>query len=271
MIIPTGVKVRVYSLVFCIVVLSSVSDRNSVDGVDWYGYDLCDEASVVCDYRPLGADMVVSEPEPELLKVEYIRVLGDEVPVKPRAKAPHSATSKLEEVLSAANPAHKDYISTFALTAVLEGEKFGYPPSVILAQGIVESRYGTSGLAKDAFNHFGIKVKVVDGKVRPPANIPEDVFHALVVGYVTHSDAYWNKSEKKWGRKKATFAKFKSNWACYRYYGYFVTQPHYESKLKGSDYRAWVKALKAGGYAEDHNYINKIISVIESNKLFLLD
>ena len=51
----------------------------------------------------------------------------------------------------------KSYISKNSSYATEEMERIKIPASIILAQAILESQYGTSSLAIQAKNHFGIK------------------------------------------------------------------------------------------------------------------
>ena len=50
-----------------------------------------------------------------------------------------------------------DYIQRYGQQAVKEMHAIGVPASITLAQGMLESDYGNSPLAKYANNHFGIK------------------------------------------------------------------------------------------------------------------
>ena len=49
------------------------------------------------------------------------------------------------------------YIQQYQDIAVNHMHEYGIPASIKLAQGILESSYGTSKLAKESNNHFGIK------------------------------------------------------------------------------------------------------------------
>jgi hypothetical protein len=51
----------------------------------------------------------------------------------------------------------KAYIEAFAAVAQKEQAAHGIPASISLAQGLIESRAGTSKLAKSNNNHFGMK------------------------------------------------------------------------------------------------------------------
>src|SRR5688572_1995718 len=51
----------------------------------------------------------------------------------------------------------QNYIENYSEAAVTQMVGFKIPASVILAQAILESRSGTSELAKRSNNHFGIK------------------------------------------------------------------------------------------------------------------
>lgn len=49
-----------------------------------------------------------------------------------------------------------DYVMDFLQAAVKVGKKFGLHPTIILAQGSVESGWGTSQLARENHNFFGV-------------------------------------------------------------------------------------------------------------------
>ena len=55
------------------------------------------------------------------------------------------------------NRTYLAYIEEWREVAVANQRDYGVPASIILAQGLLESAAGTSELAKNANNHFGIK------------------------------------------------------------------------------------------------------------------
>src|SRR5674476_689740 len=50
-----------------------------------------------------------------------------------------------------------EYINTYKDLAVSEMKRTGIPASITLAQGMIESDFGRSRLAREGNNHFGIK------------------------------------------------------------------------------------------------------------------
>ena len=63
----------------------------------------------------------------------------------------------LAVLLPAQEELHKEYIELYKKIAIQEMERTGIPASIKLAQGLLESSAGTSELAAESNNHFGIK------------------------------------------------------------------------------------------------------------------
>ena len=55
------------------------------------------------------------------------------------------------------------YIESYKLLAIDEMVRTGIPASVTMAQAIIESNAGSSKLARESNNHFGIKCKKLLG------------------------------------------------------------------------------------------------------------
>ena len=53
--------------------------------------------------------------------------------------------------------AQNDFITMIGVAAVSLYEKYKILPSFTIAQAIIESNWGKSGLSKDCFNYFGMK------------------------------------------------------------------------------------------------------------------
>lgn len=140
-----------------------------------------------------------------------------------------------------------DYIDRYSKIAIGEMKQFGIPASISLAQGLIESRAGTSKLAVSNNNHFGMKCFSKNCKKGHCSNFTDD----------THKDF---------------FRKFPSSWESWRAHSQLLASGRY-TKLKrhGRDYRAWAYGLKSVGYATDRTYAEKLIGIIERYDLHQYD
>ncbi|HRI60206.1 MAG TPA: glucosaminidase domain-containing protein [Saprospiraceae bacterium] len=141
----------------------------------------------------------------------------------------------------------EDYVERFQSIARGEMKKYGIPASISLAQGLIESRAGTSKLAVNNNNHFGIKCFSRNCKKGHCTNFTDD----------THKDF---------------FRKFQNPWESWRAHSQLIATGRY-TKLKknGRDYRKWAYGLKSIGYATDRNYAEKLIGIIERYELYKYD
>jgi flagellum-specific peptidoglycan hydrolase FlgJ len=140
-----------------------------------------------------------------------------------------------------------DYVSRYAKTAQQEMEKYGIPASISLAQGLIESRAGTSTLATRNNNHFGIKCFSRQCRKGHCTNHTDD----------THKDF---------------FRSYKSPWESWRAHSQMLASGRYAGLKKyGRDYRKWAYGLKSVGYATDRTYAEKLIGVIERYDLHRYD
>ncbi len=147
------------------------------------------------------------------------------------------------------NLSRGEYIERYRGIAVEHAEKYGIPASIKMAQGILESGYGNGELARKGNTHFNIKVKASDnwrgGVVYHDDDAPNEAFRA----YDTPEDSWIDHSE------------------------YLDTQQRYDSlfRYSATDYRSWARGLKNAGYATDPLYAEKLVRVIEDNRLWMLD
>ena len=149
------------------------------------------------------------------------------------------------------------YISSYKDVAIHEMHRTGIPASIKLAQGLLESDWGRSDLAKTANNHFGIKC---GGKWAGGTFYKEDddkdargrLVESCFRSFSTPSESYMAHSDFLSDPKKE-----------YRY-GFLF---NYES----TDYKSWAKGLKKSGYATDPKYPRKLIQIIENYKLYKFD
>lgn len=122
----------------------------------------------------------------------------------------------------------------------------GIPASITLAQGLLESGAGTSELATEANNHFGIKCH---GDWNGPTMGHDDdkpnecfrVYESAEQSFEDHSDFLLRK----------------------RYAPLF--------ELDITDYKGWAKGLKKCGYATSPTYAQKLTAIIERYGLYKYD
>lgn len=121
--------------------------------------------------------------------------------------------------------------------------------SPIIAQAILESAYGTSELAVNACNYFGLKYR--EGRCKTCIGIYDKV------GSEQNKDGSYTSSAMKW-------CKFKDMENGVVGYFDFTNISNY-SNLKGvTDPREYLENIKADGYATSLNYVDNLMSVIEN-------
>lgn len=132
-----------------------------------------------------------------------------------------------------------EYIELYKEDAIKEMNRSGVPASITLAQGMLESGYGNSELARKANNHFGIKC------------------HSDWKGPIYRVDD---------DKKDECFRKYKSVWHSYRDHSDFLKGKRryaFLFDLKITDYKGWCRGLKKAGYATNKKYANLLIDMIE--------
>lgn len=141
----------------------------------------------------------------------------------------------------------KKYIDTYKVLAVEQMKLYGIPASITLAQGMLESGYGESTLAKQSNNHFGVKCHSDWQGGRTYAN--DDQANECFRVYPTVGDSYEDHSKFLLKNK--------------RYASLF--------QLDKKDYKGWAHGLKSAGYATNPQYATLLISLIEESALHEID
>ena len=145
------------------------------------------------------------------------------------------------------NPLYEAYINKYKDLAVQQQKLYKIPASITLAQGILETAAGTSRLAREANNHFGIKCKEEWTGKR-----------------IYHDD----------DEKGECFRAYKSASDSYLDHSLFLSQRKYYVslfQLDPYDYRGWAYGLQKCGYATDKTYGSKLVGIIESYALYKYD
>ncbi len=146
------------------------------------------------------------------------------------------------------------YINTYKDIAISEMHRTGIPASIKLAQGLLESDWGRSDLARSANNHFGIKCASdwTGGtyyKHDDDRNAQGELIKSCFRGYDNPSESYIAHSE------------------------FLVNRSRYSSLFNydRTDYRNWAHGLREKGYATDKKYPTKLIMIIEKYELHRFD
>ncbi|MZP65514.1 MAG: hemagglutinin, partial [Bacteroidales bacterium] len=139
------------------------------------------------------------------------------------------------------------YINQYRDIAISEMKRTGVPASITLAQGMVESDYGRSTLARLGNNHFGIKC---------------------------HNGWKGQTMRKHDDRRNECFRKYNSALESYYDHSDFLrsgSRYAFLFDLDPLDYKAWARGLKKAGYATNPDYANMLIRKIEENRLYEFD
>ena len=140
------------------------------------------------------------------------------------------------------NPGYLAYIEQWKATALQNEADYGIPASIIMAQALLESAAGTSELALNARNHFGIKCT-------------SDWFGGV---YYYDDDS-----------KGECFRMYSDAAESFKDHALFLQRPRYATcfEIAIEDYEGWAHRLKACGYATDPGYAQKLIKIIEDYQL----
>ncbi|TDQ39249.1 N-acetylmuramoyl-L-alanine amidase [Aureibacillus halotolerans] len=152
-----------------------------------------------------------------------------------------------------------NFIKTLAPFAINHGRLNGVLPSLILAQGILESAWGTSDLATKANNLFGIKASNWTGETytkRTAEQRPD--------GSVYYINADFRSYDTYEGCVIDLCHKYThgTGWEDFN---------RYEDVLNQADYKRATQAVKDAGYATDVNYPSKLNKLIEQHNLTQYD
>jgi flagellum-specific peptidoglycan hydrolase FlgJ len=144
-----------------------------------------------------------------------------------------------------------DQFIASVLEAAQESERqYRVPTSVIIAQAIIESGWGRSGLAKNAHNYFGIKAN------KPG---PAGVVNMNTMEVVRGAGVMVN----------AGFKAYHNAYESFLDHGLFLSEnPRYSEAFKTTDPKEFVRRVHSAGYASDPAYTTKLISTMDFYDLY---
>jgi hypothetical protein len=138
----------------------------------------------------------------------------------------------------------ESFVDEYGQMAFDVGKKYGIPYEAILAQGIIESGYGQSGLTQQANNFFGMKAgSSWTGKIITMRTA--EVYSGTTV-YVNAQFRVYDTPEEGWAG-----------------YGKFITSnPRYKKALDyPGDPIQYLTEIKAAGYATSPTYVQTVGSI----------
>lgn len=142
----------------------------------------------------------------------------------------------------------QSYIQQYKQIALEQEREYGIPAPITLAQGILESGAGKSGLTRNANNHFGIKK-----------------------GIGWNGSLYYAWDDEP---QKSAFRVYSSAIESYKDHSMFLkNNGRYNSLFSKSvyDYRGWAYGLQKAGYASSPTYAKALIGYIEAFKLYAIN
>ena len=138
------------------------------------------------------------------------------------------------------------YIENYGLKAINTMHDTKIPASVIMAIAIEESAAGTSEVAINANNHFGMKAGASSS-----AKTYRTKGNTLFRAYEDSKGSFEAFGNLILGNKKQ--------------YGFLFQYPK-------TDYKNWAKGIQKSGYCQgDSSYASRIIKIIEDHELYHFD
>jgi flagellum-specific peptidoglycan hydrolase FlgJ len=149
----------------------------------------------------------------------------------------------------------EQFIASIGEAAVESAYQTGIPASVTIAQAILESYWGSSRLAREANNYFGIKSQTKAGSA---GSIWFDVWEVIGGRNVMQSQA---------------FRAYKSVAESFVDHGlFFVENGRYSAAMAArGDPRQFAREINRAGYATDPAYSSKLIALMDRYNLYRFD
>ena len=200
-------------------------------------------------YRPLPQKVVVA-PSPS--------GTGDTVQAPPSDDDQQAAivtTAPRHTLPTLGGTPQEQFIASIAEAAVESADATGVPASVTIAQAILESYWGSSRLAREAHNYFGIKAQTRGGSA---GSVWFDVWEVIGGRSVMQSQAF---------RAYKTIAESFVDHGLF-----FVENGRYGGAMAAKDdAKQFARALNRAGYATDPTYASKLIGLMDRYNLYRYD
>ena len=152
--------------------------------------------------------------------------------------------------------AHQQFIQNLVPSSQKAYQLYQVLPSISLAQAILESDWGESGLSQNYYNLYGVKAGVAEPSVQlETSEYIDGKWITIMAPFRVYNS---------WAESVEAHAKLLT-------YGVDWNPKLYEPVLKAKNYKEAAHALQKAGYATDPTYAQKIIQVIETYHLAQYD
>jgi flagellum-specific peptidoglycan hydrolase FlgJ len=198
-------------------------------------------------YRPLPKPVVVAPSSPTLDTVQ--------APGEPEQVTATVAPPSRRKLPVLGGTPQEQFIASIAEAAVQSADETGVPASVTIAQAILESYWGSSRLAREGNNYFGIKAQTRTGSA---GSIRFDVWEVIGGRNVMQSQA---------------FRAYKTIAESFVDHGLFLVEnSRYAAAMAvKTDARQFAREINRAGYATDPAYASKLIGLMDRYDLYRYD
>lgn len=147
----------------------------------------------------------------------------------------------------------QEFIAALAPSAIESMKQTRVPASFVIAEGALESGWGSSGLYRDAFNMFGVKA--------------DPAWQGDILTMKTREciKGTWCVVDAKW-RKYKTLFECVSDHA-----QFFLKNKRYAGCFAARNGEEFAMGVAKAGYATDPQYAQKIISIMRQYNLAQYD
>ena len=146
-------------------------------------------------------------------------------------------------------PSKQSFIEQYAPIAIEQQQKYGIPASVTLAQMALESKWGTSKMALNDHNYFGIKASRRWLEAGRPYSLYDD------------------------DKKNEKFCVFGDVIESIEYHSSLLMSERYKPcrSFPSDDWYHWLVSIKACGYATSNRYVQECTRIIKDYRLYRYD
>jgi len=147
----------------------------------------------------------------------------------------------------------QEFINAITPAALTSAKATKVPASFAVAEAALESGWGSSKLAQEGFNLFGVKAD------------PSWTGEVLLMNTREFLNGHWIMLTASWRKYDDWLGAITDHAA------FLLNNPRYASAFATTNAIDFVNSVAAAGYATDPSYAEKIISIMQEHQLTTLD